>query len=83
VGKRVWWSNPPKDVEVPVAEVPPEASAVPLADWCELARAARVFYRRATNGRLDSEWFERAREGLELRLQKLPESLWRVGAAKR
>ncbi len=70
----------PRPASAAASAVPPESDArkaVPRQDLWRLADASRVFFRRATQGRQDSDSFFRARDAMEAALELLPEEVWK------
>jgi hypothetical protein len=66
----------PKQPPAPIRESP-ERSKIPRAQLWAVVDAAPVYYRRATEGRRDTIFFDRAAEDLEKALGGLPDETWR------
>jgi hypothetical protein len=62
------------------AALPPKETlamaAVTREQLWRIARLARVFHRRVTNGRWDARLFQTASEHLEVAIDALPEKVW-------
>jgi hypothetical protein len=63
-----------------VAPLPAETAAqktVPREELWAIAKAARTFLRRATEGRITSPYYRLAVEDLERALQRPPDEVWK------